>query len=187
MDGLDDRRSVFVIAATNRPELIDPAMLRPGRLDKLLYVPLPTPADRAAILKAVAKKVKLGPDVDLEAIAHSNRAEGYSGADCAALLREAGLAVLRDDTLIQRGFRPAIAIDESDKKDIVVAPLQITMEHFNYAFDHVMPSVSRKDQAKYDRISDRMARARTRGGVDEKAEQTQSSEGNATAGSQGTE
>jgi ribosome biogenesis ATPase len=194
MDGLDDRRSVFVIAATNRPELIDPAMLRPGRLDKLLYIPLPTPADRAAILKAVAKKVKLGPDVDLEVIAHSNRAEGYSGADCAALLREAGLAVLRDDTLIQRGFRPAIAIDESVQKDIVVAPLQITMEHFNYAFDHVMPSVSRKDQAKYDRIRDRMARARSRGGVDEKAEETQSSEGNAqsseghaTAGSHGTE
>lgn len=187
MDGLDDRRSVFVIAATNRPELIDPAMLRPGRLDKLLYVPLPTPADRAAILKAVAKKVKLGPDVDLEAIAHSNRAEGYSGADCAALLREAGLAVLRDDILIQRGFRPAIITDESDRKDIVVPPLQITMVHFNYAFDHVMPSVSRKDQAKYDRVRDRMARARTRGGVDEKVEQKQSSEGNATAGSQGTE
>jgi ribosome biogenesis ATPase len=48
MDGLESRRSVFVIAATNRPELIDPAMLRPGRLDKLLYVPLPTPEDRAS-------------------------------------------------------------------------------------------------------------------------------------------
>jgi len=171
MDGLDSRRSVFVIAATNRPELIDPAMLRPGRLDKLLYIPLPTAADRAAILKAVGKKVKLGPDVDLEVIAHSSRAEGFSGADCTALLREAGLAVLRDDTLIQRGFRPANASNESDSKISIAAPLQINMEHFNYAFEHVMPSVSRKDQAKYDRIRDRMARARTRGSVDGKVDE----------------
>merc|ERR1712238_500466 len=89
MDGLDSRRSVFVIAATNRPELIDPAMLRPGRLDKLLYIPLPSPADRAAILKTVAKKVNLSDDVDLDEIAHSSRSDGYNGADYAALLREA--------------------------------------------------------------------------------------------------
>jgi ribosome biogenesis ATPase len=50
MDGLDERRDVFVIAATNRPDIIDPAMLRPGRLDKLLYVPLPTNEDRHSIL-----------------------------------------------------------------------------------------------------------------------------------------
>lgn len=50
MDGLDERRDVFVIAATNRPDIIDPAMLRPGRLDKLLYVPLPTNEDRFSIL-----------------------------------------------------------------------------------------------------------------------------------------
>jgi ribosome biogenesis ATPase len=50
MDGLDERRDVFVIAATNRPDIIDPAMLRPGRLDKLLYVPLPTNEDRLSIL-----------------------------------------------------------------------------------------------------------------------------------------
>lgn len=166
MDGLDSRRSVFVIAATNRPELIDPAMLRPGRLDKLLYVPLPTPEDRASILKALAKKVKLSADVDLEAIAHSPKADGYSGADCAALLREAGLAVLRDDVLIERGFQKG-----NDKKkdgDDYVPPkvmLEISEFHFDYAFQHVMPSVSKKDQAKYDRMRNRMARARTRGGV----------------------
>lgn len=53
MDGLEDRKGVFVIAATNRPDIIDPAMLRPGRLDKLLYVPLPTKEDRLQILKTV--------------------------------------------------------------------------------------------------------------------------------------
>jgi ribosome biogenesis ATPase len=174
MDGLDERRSIFVIAATNRPELIDPAMMRPGRLDKLLYVPLPTPDDRVAILRAVASKVELASDVDLDKIGRSPRAEGYSGADCTALLREAGLAVLRDDTLTRRGFRTgptsAMAGKETEEKaenqssQENVPRLQIQSKHFDYAFDHVLPSVSKKDQARYDRMRDRMARARSRGG-----------------------
>ena len=162
MDGLDTRRSVFVIAATNRPELIDPAMLRPGRLDKLLYVPLPSPNDRVAILKANAKNIKLGPDVNLEAIALSSRADGYSGADCAALLREAGLAVLRDDAL-NRNKGSSNVDSNNDPPNESIKPLEITASHFEYAFNHVMPSVSKKDQARYDKMRDRMARARTRG------------------------
>ena len=167
MDGLDERRSIFVIAATNRPELIDPAMMRPGRLDKLLYVPLPTPDDRVAILRAVASKVSLGSDVDLEQIGRSPRAEGYSGADCTALLREAGLAVLRDDTLTRRGYRSSVEARDSDDKVLETkdAPreLLIHAKHFDYAFNHVLPSVSKRDQARYDRMRDRMARARSRG------------------------
>mmetsp|Transcript_55606 Transcript_55606/g.82700 ORF Transcript_55606/g.82700 Transcript_55606/m.82700 type:complete len:590 (-) Transcript_55606:82-1851(-) len=191
MDGLDSRRSVFVIAATNRPELIDPAMLRPGRLDKLLYVPLPTADDRVAILKALSKKVNLSCDVNLEEIARSHRSEGYSGADCAALLREAGLAVLRDDALSRRhSLRAtgAVVVDddakdkkeeeEDDRMEIEnaiekgkggekVKKMQIERKHFDYAFQHVMPSVSKRDQARYDRMRDRMARARSRGGEKE--------------------
>lgn len=144
MDGIGSRRSVFVIAATNRPELIDPAMMRPGRLDKLLYVPLPTPTDRSSILHALAGKIKLAEDVDLNEIGHSPRADGYSGADCAALLREAGLAVLKQSMV------------QAD------TPLLITRKHFDYAFDHVLPSVSKRDQAQYDKLRDRMARARSR-------------------------
>ena len=71
MDGLEERRGVFVIAATNRPDIIDPAMLRPGRLDKLLYVPLPTKDDRQAILKTCTKSLPMEADIDLKAIAHS--------------------------------------------------------------------------------------------------------------------
>src|SRR3546814_2145625 len=59
LDGLESRREVFIIAATNRPELIDPAMLRPGRLDKLVYVPLPAPSDRVSILRAITRQVAL--------------------------------------------------------------------------------------------------------------------------------
>jgi len=145
MDGLESRRSVFVIAATNRPELIDPAMMRPGRLDKLLYVPLPSPDDRASILQTLGAKVQIDRNsVDLMAIGKSSRADGYSGADCAALLREAGLAVLKESH----------GVDASE--------LKIQNRHFDVAFDHVLPSVSRQDHARYDRIRDRMARARSR-------------------------
>lgn len=150
MDGMESRHTIFVIAATNRPELIDPAMLRPGRLDKLLYVPLPTPEDRVAILKALAAGIKLGDDVDLDIIGMSPRAEGYSGADCAALLREAGLAVLKEDA----------ATDAAIRQDASL--LRINTCHFDKAFASVMPSVSKKDQARYDRIRNRMARARCR-------------------------
>lgn len=155
LDGLDSRRSVFVIGATNRPELIDSAMLRPGRLDRLLYVPLPTAADRVSILKALASGVALADDVDIVAIGQSPRANGYSGADCAALLRESGLAVLKEDAAAHAAG--ALATE--------LGTLRITARHFEIAFGAVMPSVSKKDQARYDRMRDRMARARSRGDV----------------------
>ncbi len=137
-----------------------------GRLDKLLYVPLPSPEDRAAILKTNAKKLQISPDVDLDALARSPRADGYSGADCAALLREAGLAVLRDNALSRRRLVPGTGGDTNKATKNDTKPmLQITNDHFDYAFDHVMPSVSKKDQARYDRVRDRMASARSRGTI----------------------
>ena len=75
MDGLEDRKQVFVIAATNRPDIIDPAMLRPGRLDTLLLVPLPSPEDRYDILKTITRKTPLAEDVDLKKIAMDKRCE----------------------------------------------------------------------------------------------------------------
>ena len=68
MDGLEERRDVFVIAATNRPDIIDSAMLRPGRLDKLLYVPLPTKEDRVQIMRTITRKAPLAKDVNLKTI-----------------------------------------------------------------------------------------------------------------------
>jgi ribosome biogenesis ATPase len=123
-------------------------ILYSGRLDKLLYVPLPNAEERACILNALAGRIKLAPDVDLNEIGRCHRANGYSGADCAALLREAGLAVLKENL--------ASPVDERQG--------HISARHFEYAFHHVLPSVSSKDQARYDRIRDRMARARTRAG-----------------------
>lgn len=94
MDGLEERKSVFVIAATNRPDIIDPAMLRPGRLSKLLYVALPTKEERKAIMKTCARATPVDAAVNLENVAASERMDGFSGADIAAVVREAALLAI---------------------------------------------------------------------------------------------
>lgn len=96
LDGMESRRSVFVIAATNRPDIIDPAMLRPGRLDKLLYIGLPDAEGRLAILEKHVRRTPLGKDVVLKDIAYDPRCEGMSGADMSALVREATVQALRE-------------------------------------------------------------------------------------------
>ena len=77
LDGLSDRRGVYVIAATNRPDMIDPAMIRPGRLDQQLFVGLPSANERFEILKTLSKKTPLNPDIDLHQIAQDNRARNF--------------------------------------------------------------------------------------------------------------
>jgi SpoVK/Ycf46/Vps4 family AAA+-type ATPase len=94
LDGVEDLRNVVVIGATNRPDLIDPALLRPGRLERLVYLPPPDAEARAAILRASSKAVPLDESVDLTALGAD--LEGFSAADCAALIREAALAAMRD-------------------------------------------------------------------------------------------
>jgi transitional endoplasmic reticulum ATPase len=85
---------VVVLGATNRPELIDPALLRPGRLERLVYVPPPDAAARTEILRAASTNTPLASDVDLSELATS--LDGYSAADCAALVREAALTAMRE-------------------------------------------------------------------------------------------
>lgn len=138
-----------------------------GRLDKLLYVSLPTPEDRVSILKAISGNITFSPDVDLQKIGTSQKAEGYSGADCAALLREAGLAVLKESYESSTSTKPLNrnGMDLETKNGESPPDLCICPHHFDYAFAHVVPSVSRKDQARYHRMRDRMAHARSRGAI----------------------
>jgi transitional endoplasmic reticulum ATPase len=93
LDGIEPLRDVVVLGATNRPDLIDPALLRPGRLERLVFVGPPDAAARRDILRTAGKSVPLSDDVDLAALAAE--LEGYSGADCVALLREAALTAMR--------------------------------------------------------------------------------------------
>ncbi|WP_433758526.1 AAA family ATPase [Nocardia sp. CA-135398] len=95
LDGVEPLRDVVVLGATNRPELIDPALLRPGRLERLIFVPPPDGEARLEILRAAGKSVPLAADVDLAALAAD--LDGYSAADCSALLREAALSAMRRD------------------------------------------------------------------------------------------
>jgi cell division protease FtsH len=94
MDGFDDSGGVVVLAATNRPDALDPALRRPGRFDREVVVPLPGRAERAAILAAHARGKTLGPDADFHQIAAATA--GFSGADLANLVNEAALTAVRD-------------------------------------------------------------------------------------------
>jgi proteasome regulatory subunit len=107
MDGFDPRGEVKLIAATNRPDMLDPALLRPGRFDRLIYVPLPNREGRRAILAIHTACMNLHPDVDLKRIAEA--AEAASGADLKALATEAGMFAIREerDVVCQRDFERA--------------------------------------------------------------------------------
>ncbi|NXY05562.1 NVL protein, partial [Pteruthius melanotis] len=134
MDGLENRQQVFIMAATNRPDIIDPAILRPGRLDKTLYVGLPPPEDRLAILKTITKdgtRPPLDRDVSLEEIAYSQHCDCYTGADLSALVREASICALRQEMALQN--------TQSKKGEI-----KISRKHFEEAFRKVKSSVSKK-------------------------------------------
>jgi ribosome biogenesis ATPase len=142
MDGMSNRADVYVIAATNRPDMIDPAMLRPGRLDKCLYVDLPSAEERLEILKTVSRKIPLGQGVDLKAVAEAERCQGFSGADLASLVREAGVSALRTSLVIDRD---GIHANNKRAEDIYVE-----QRHFEMAFERVSPSVSSKDRRRYE-------------------------------------
>jgi len=110
MDGLEELQSVVVIGATNRPTLVDPALLRPGRFDELVYVGTPSREGRAHILRIHAKDMPLAKDVDLDAIA--GETERFTGADLEDVVRRAGLNALRRDTAVgevsKADFRAAL-------------------------------------------------------------------------------
>ena len=94
MDGFDVSTGIVVLGATNRPEVLDPALLRPGRFDRQVVIPLPTLEERAAILAVHCRDKKLGPDVDLHVVARGT--PGFSGADLANLANEAAIFAVRD-------------------------------------------------------------------------------------------
>jgi len=112
MDGFDPATGVVVMAATNRPEVLDPALLRPGRFDRQVVIPLPTQRERRAILEVHAKGKKLGPDVDLDVVARGT--PGFSGADLANLVNEAAIAAVR------AGRDTLAAVDFSEARDRIL-------------------------------------------------------------------
>jgi transitional endoplasmic reticulum ATPase len=94
MDGMNSKKNVFVIGATNRPDQIDPALLRPGRLDQLIYIPLPDESSRQSILEATLRKSPVAGDVDLKFLAKSTN--GFSGADLTEICQRACKLAIRE-------------------------------------------------------------------------------------------
>ena len=95
MDGMSAKKTVFIIGATNRPDIIDPALLRPGRLDQLIYIPLPDEDSRHQIFKACLRKSPVSKDVDLRALAKYT--QGFSGADITEICQRACKYAIREN------------------------------------------------------------------------------------------
>ena len=134
MDGLEDLNNVVVIGATNRPDMLDSALLRPGRFDRILLVTTPNEESRLQILKVHTKKVPLTKNVDLKELAKLT--DGYAGADLESLVREAAMLALREN----------------------MSAKEVTMEHFNEALLKVPPSVSKNENDRYQKIEDNYLR-----------------------------
>ncbi|ACL10371.1 Cell division control protein 48, AAA family [Desulfurococcus amylolyticus 1221n] len=140
LDGIQPLRRVVTIAATNRPDLLDPALLRPGRFDRLVYVPPPDYNARLQIFKVHIRKLPLAEDVSLDELAR--RTEGYTGADIAAVCREASLIALRER------YRSTGTLDV----------VKVGMEHFIKALERVPPSLSKSDIEMYERLAKELKR-----------------------------
>ena len=162
MDGLEDRKQIFIIAATNRPDIIDPAMLRPGRLDKLLYVPLPDYTDRCSILETITKNLKLDKDVEFNKINGDKRMEGFSGADIAALVREAQLhALKRLNEKEKEKIKKENEKLNNDFNNKEENEFKINMSDFEYSLNNILPSVSLNDKKKYENLKKKLQESRS--------------------------
>ncbi|KAF7312163.1 hypothetical protein MIND_00229000 [Mycena indigotica] len=153
LDGLDARKSVYVVAATNRPDMIDPAMVRPGRLDKLLYVDLPSPDERAEIVRTLLRGIPLHDASNVVEDLAYQKCDGYSGADLASLVREAGVCALRRSL--------GLSIDSSQDS------VTVGIVDFVEALDKVGPSVSTTQRRKYEALRSKFAGLPVRVGKEE--------------------
>merc|ERR1711957_244939 len=143
IDGVGAKKNVFFIGATNRPELLDEALLRPGRLDQLIYIPLPDLPARQGILESTLKKAPLAPNVPLTFIAQ--KTEGFSGADLAEFCQRAAKAAIRDSIAAEELKAGDDAMDADDCGEI-------TRKHFEEAFGGARRSVAGNDLAKFDQF-----------------------------------
>ncbi len=136
ISGLEELKDVVIIAATNRPDLIDPALLRPGRIDRLVLVPAPDEKGRLEILKVHTRNMPLDKDVDLKELA--KKTEGFSGADLEALCREAAMNALRED----------------------INAKKVKRKHFEKAMERITPSITPDMIKYYEKFVERSKRIR---------------------------
>ncbi|ORD99477.1 CDC48 [Hepatospora eriocheir] len=138
MDGMNQKKNVFIMGATNRPQLLDTALMRPGRLDQLVYIPLPDIKSRKSILNAKLKNSPIGNDVDLEQIATNT--EGLSGADLTEICQRAAKFAIR------ASIRAEMANPDLEEDPVPY----ITFEFFKNAMKTARKSVTQNEIASYE-------------------------------------
>merc|ERR1712203_696364 len=160
MDGMGAKKNVFIIGATNRPDIIDSAILRPGRLDQLIYIPLPDQDSRLAILKASLRKTPIAKTVDLDYIAKVTK--GFSGADLTEICQRAVKLAIREnieqDIKRERAIQAAGGAMEVDDGSDEVA--EVSKKHFEEAMRFARRSVSDQDIRKYEMFSTTLQQSR---------------------------
>lgn len=138
LDGLIELKDVVVIAATNRPDLLDRSLLRPGRFDRFIYIPMPDKEARKNIFKANISKMPAS-DISYDWLAENT--ENYSGADIERICREAGMLALREH--ITPGIR---------REELILDKIKINKEHFEMALSHIKPHLSKEMLEEYTRM-----------------------------------
>ncbi|KAJ6676638.1 AAA-FAMILY ATPASE [Salix viminalis] len=159
MDGMTAKKTVFIIGATNRPDIIDPALLRPGRLDQLIYIPLPDEASRFQIFKACLRKSPISKDVDLTALARYT--QGFSGADITEICQRACKYAIRENIEkdIEKEKRKQENPEAMEEDDVDEVP-EIKAAHFEESMKFARRSVSDADIRKYQSFAQTLQQSR---------------------------
>ncbi|CAH8375208.1 unnamed protein product [Eruca vesicaria subsp. sativa] len=158
MDGMSAKKTVFIIGATNRPDIIDPALLRPGRLDQLIYIPLPDEESRYQIFKSCLRKSPVAKDVDLRALAKYT--QGFSGADITEICQRACKYAIRENIEkdIEKERKKAETPEAMEEDEEEVA--QIKASHFEESMKFARRSVSDADIRKYQAFAQTLQQSR---------------------------
>jgi transitional endoplasmic reticulum ATPase len=161
MDGMGAKKNVFIIGATNRPDQIDPALLRPGRLDQLIYIPLPDEKSRHAVLQATLRKSPVSKDVDIRYLAQVT--PGFSGADLTEICQRAAKLAIRESIekeILREKERKAKGDStmDTDTEDDPVP--EIRRDHFEEAMRFARRSVSDNDIRRYEMFSQTLQQSR---------------------------
>jgi len=158
MDGMGKKKNVFIIGATNRPELLDSALMRPGRLDQIIYIPLPDLGARLGVLKSSTRKSPIHKDVDLKYLAEFT--DGFSGADLSEICqRAAKFAIsesIQNDMQKKRDRKEKGIEGEEEEIDEEDPVPYITRDHFEKAMEYARKSVSKEELQRYDRFAREM-------------------------------
>lgn len=161
IDGVGARKSVFVIGATNRPDILDSAITRPGRLDQLIYIPLPDFKSRLKIFEANLRKSPVAPEVDFDALATATN--GFSGADITEICQRAAKNAIRESIAAETERAARIESGEisAEEGEEEFDPVPyITKEHFEEAMSRARKSVSESDLRKYETFAQSQKEAR---------------------------